>query len=115
MQVPDTPLFLHPATKATADTWYSKRPIGENTTANVTKKMCPEAGMSGHFTGHSLRRTSITRMFRGNVPEKIIKEVSGHRSNAVDQNKVTSVKQKANVSTIIQGKHAIITLQYQKK
>ena len=104
MKVSTTPLFLHPANKIT-DVWYSRRPVGENTIANVTKKLCADAGITGYYTGHSLRRTGITRMFQGDVPEKIIKEVSGHRSNSVDQYKVTSIKQKANVSNIIQGEH----------
>ena len=44
--------------------------------------MSEEAGTSVHYTNHSLRATSTTRLFACNIPEKIIQEKSGHRSLA---------------------------------
>ncbi len=44
------------------------------------KDMCAEAGVSGHKTNHSLRATGASELFEAGVPEKIIKERTGHRS-----------------------------------
>ena len=45
--------------------------------------MCEEAGIHGK-KNHSLRATGASAMFRATVPEKIIREVTGHQSNALD-------------------------------
>ncbi len=47
------------------------------------KRLANEAGIQGKFTNHSLHATGVTHLFDANIPEKVIKEVSGHRSNAV--------------------------------
>ena len=44
------------------------------------KDMCSEAHISGHKTNHSLRATGASELFEAGVPEKIIKERTGHRS-----------------------------------
>ena len=45
----------------------------------MVKDMCREVGIEIR-TNHSLRATGVTSMFRGNVPENIIQNVTGHRS-----------------------------------
>lgn len=42
--------------------------------------MCVEAGISSHKTNHCLRTTGPSELFQAGVPEKIIKERTGHRS-----------------------------------
>ena len=42
--------------------------------------MCKEAGIVGCKTNHSLRATGASELFEAGVPEKIIKEQTGHRS-----------------------------------
>ncbi len=42
-----------------------------------------QAGKSGTFTNHSLRVTAATRMFEGGVEEQLVKEKTGHKSDAV--------------------------------
>ncbi len=49
-----------------------------------------EAGVEGHFTNHSLRATTATRMFQKGVDEQLIKRVTGHKSDAVRLYKRTS-------------------------
>ena len=39
-----------------------------------------EYGIEVRYTNHSLRATAIIRMFNSEVEEKIIAEISGHRS-----------------------------------
>ena len=49
-----------------------------------------EAGIEGKFTNHSLRATCPSRMFDTFVPEKIIKETTGHKSECIRVYKQTS-------------------------
>ena len=65
----------HPATP-----WYSGIPIGKNTLENKLRKMCALAGIEGRVTNHSMRATSVTRMYETGDPEKVIQERTGHRS-----------------------------------
>ena len=55
------------------------------------------------FSNHSLHRTSTTRLFQAGVDRKIIKEFTGHASDAVDKYQVTSEAQKQEMSKIIGG------------
>ncbi len=48
------------------------------------------AGIPGRFTNHSLRMTAATRMFNAGVEEEVVKECTGHKSNAVCAYKRTS-------------------------
>ena len=42
--------------------------------------MCTDAGLSVRYTNHSLRATAVTRIYNTGVPEKIISDISGHKS-----------------------------------
>ena len=41
-----------------------------------------EAGVEGYYTNHSLRATAV-RLFQNDVDDKLIKGVTGHRSDAL--------------------------------
>ena len=45
----------------------------------LVKRMFQEVGTDGK-TNHSLRATGATRLFEANVPDKLIKEQTGHKS-----------------------------------
>ena len=60
--------------------WYTKQRVGYNTLKGFIPKLFATSGLEGLYTNHSLRATSITRMFKADVPEKIIAEKSGHKS-----------------------------------
>ena len=51
---------------------------------NSLKKMMPNiterANVPVRYTNHSLRATAATRMFASGVPEKVVSEVTGHKS-----------------------------------
>ena len=51
-----------------------------------------------------VRRSGTTRMFQGGIDRKIIKEVTGHRSDAIDAYQITSAEQKQRVSDVIAHK-----------
>ena len=67
------------------------------------KELCKTAGLPGYYTNHSLRSTSATSMYQGNVDEQIIQEITGHRSLAVRSYKRTSDSQRKLASNIIFG------------
>ena len=77
----------------------------------MLKDMCHDAGITGHKTNHSLRATGASKLFAAGVPEKIIKERTGHRSLEALHvyERTTSVQHQA-VSTIL-GSSKQVTFQ----
>ena len=90
-------LYLRPKKKFTPSVWFCDQPYGVNSIKNTVKNVCAKAGIVGRFTNHSLRATCASRMYSKEVPEQIIKEVTGHRSECVRTYKRTSevLKEKA--------------------
>ncbi|XP_065185828.1 uncharacterized protein KIAA1958-like [Sycon ciliatum] len=84
--------YLKPLQKPTEQTWFGNVPLGKNTLRCMVADICSRGGLSGFFTNHSLRRTCATQLYDNGVDEQTIKEVTGHRSDAVRQYKVTSEK-----------------------
>ena len=78
-------LYMRPLGKIPDDSkkpWYTRQRVGFNTLKGFITKIFCGTGVDCDYTNHSLRATSITRMFTSKVPEKIIAEKSGHRSLA---------------------------------
>jgi integrase len=46
------------------DIGFKDQAVGENKIGKMIKVMFEEAGINGHFTNHSLRRSKVTRMFQ---------------------------------------------------
>ena len=67
--------------------------------------MLKSAQLDGYFTNHSLRRSSTTHLFQAGVDRKIIKEFTGHSSDAVDKYQITSNEQCKQLSAIIAGEN----------
>ena len=78
--------------------------VGQNTLSKVIKTMLHDARIDGYFTGHSLRRSGTSRLFQAGVDCKLIKEISGHKSDAVDCYAITSKEQRCGLSKIIAEK-----------
>ena len=93
--------YLKSLSKPTPCQWYCEQVVGQQTLSKTIKNLFKEADISGYFTNHSCRRAGTTRMFQGGVNRKIIKELTGHHSDAVDAYAVTSEEQKAEASRII--------------
>ena len=83
-------LYLRPKLRKTPSIWFCDQPYGKNKAGATVKKLCEMAKVEGKFSNHSLRATSASRMFREEVPEQIIKEITGHRSDCVRVYKRTS-------------------------
>ena len=71
--------YVRPLDRITPDslTWYSSTPVGKN--KFIKKDMCTHGGVESR-SNHSLRATGATELYNAGVPEKIIKERTGHRS-----------------------------------
>ena len=64
----------------------------------MVKCLATAAGLTGKFTNHSLRATAASRMYQDGVPEKFIKEITGHKSDVVCCYEHTSDSMKRKVS-----------------
>lgn len=99
--------YLQSKQKLTPIQWYTTKVVGSNTLAKVVKQLLSDAKIDGYFTNHSLRRSAPTRLFQAGVERKLVRELTGHRSDAVDQYQVTSKKQRQYVSEILGSKPTI--------
>ena len=98
-------LYLHPLNKPTPHQWYSDQPLGLNAIYETVKRLVNTVGVSGgKFTNHSLCATAVTRMFNGGIPEKVVKEITGHRSDAVHAYERTALNLKRKACETLQGK-----------
>ena len=83
--------------------WYNWEVLGENSIGKVIGDLMRSAGYEGFFSGHPLRRTDMSRLFQVGVQRKIVKEGTGHTSDAVDSYQITSDHQRSCVSKILQS------------
>ena len=93
--------YLQSRVKFTPSVWYAGQVVGENTISKVVKELMKEAKIEGFFTNHSLRRSGGTRLFNAGIDRKLVKEATGHRSDAVDAYQVTSDEQRSVMSKVI--------------
>ena len=63
--------------------WYTRTPVGHNMLSHTVSCLFEEAGVTGHFTNHSLRATAATRMFDAGSDEQLIMHRTGHNSSVV--------------------------------
>ena len=73
-----------------SDYWYTNRPVGKNT-----------CGVEGNFKNHSIRKSTCTRLFRKGVDPQLIKEQTGHKSEAIMLYKKSNLKQQKEVSDML--------------
>ena len=95
--------YLRPLEKINPAQWYSEMVVGKSTLSKVVSKLLKNANLDGYFTNHSLRRTSATRLFQAGIDTKIVKELTGHVSDALNKYQITSNAQKEQVSMILNG------------
>ena len=95
--------YLRPCKNTLPSVWYCDAPYGINKVRTAVKEMCRQAGIVGKFSNHSLRATCATRMYENSVPEQVIKETTGHRSDCVRTYKRTSDNLKKTASATVSG------------
>ena len=89
--------------KYTPAQWYGSQVVGLNSIKKVVSDISEQANIDRFFTNHSLFCTSATRLFRSGVDRTLIKEFTGHLSDAIDNYQVTSDQQRENISKVIGG------------
>ena len=57
--------------------------------------------MEGNFKNHSMRKSTCTRLFKKGVDPQLIKEQTGHKSEAVMLYKKSNLQQKKEVSDML--------------
>ena len=95
--------YLQPRKKYLPNSWYQNRCAGQNKLRDCIKDMCSKAGFPGFFTNHSLRSTAATKMYRSDIDEQLIMEITGHRSLAVRSYKRTCNAQHKKASNSVFG------------
>ena len=95
--------YLQSLQKLIPTQWYGEQVVGQNTISKVVKTLMSDAKIEGFFTNHSTRRTGGTRLFRAGVDRKLVKEATGHSSDAVNKYQLTSDEQREKMSKIVQG------------
>ena len=83
--------------------WYYALPIEHNQLQQMLKNMCSQAEIDTTLKpNHSLRATSISRLYNASVPEKTIMEKSSHLSTeGVRLYEHISIQQKQEVCTTL--------------
>ena len=98
--------FAKPLDKVPSDArapWFYSVPVGKNTLGGLLADICREAGIEKK-TNHSLRATGATAMFAAGVPEKMIKEVTGHKSSkALEIYERPTVPQRQALANVLNG------------
>ena len=79
---------------------FFKSPVGVNTLAKILPNMCKAVGVKVK-TSHSLRVTCATALFEKGVEEKLIRDRTGHRSNALLRYEKSTSEQNESVSSIL--------------
>ena len=77
--------YLRPAAKVPADPtapWYELAQFGKEKLRTFVATMRQEAGIAPK-SNHSLQATGATALFNAKVLKKIIRHVTGHRSNSL--------------------------------
>ena len=100
---PSSTFYLQPFKRPRPNCWYRSRAAGHNHLSQTLKQLCGTAGITRHFTNHSLRRTCATRLYQQGADEQLIMSITGHRSkDGVRTYKEISGEQQKKVSEMIQ-------------
>ena len=96
-------LYLRSMEKPNPCQWYTTQVVGLNTLKKTVGNLLKDTKFDGYFTNHSLCRNGATRLFQAGVDKKVIREFTGHRSDALNQYEITSDKQRSEVSGVLRG------------
>ena len=103
-------LFMQSKCRPTPKCWYIDMGVGINTIRQTVNELWQLAGTSGgNFHNQSYRSTSATHLVRGNQDNKVVKAISGHRSDVVDRYKHINNEQKRKASAILQNHDKDVT------
>ena len=93
--------YFRPHRKGTFE--YEKSAVGLSTLNKILPdKLCLKANLP-RKTAHCLRITCATRLFQHNVEERLARERTGHKSNALFSYQKPNEKQLDNVSNVLEA------------
>ena len=95
-----TAFYFKPNSKRLA---YDKQVVGINKLNGILPSMCKEAGFKAK-SSHCLRVTCASALFNAGVEEKLIRDPTGHRSNALFKYEKVSEMKSTEVSDILAPK-----------
>ena len=95
-----TAFYFKPNSKCLA---YDKQVVGINKLNGILPSMCKEAGFKAK-SSHCLRVTCASALFNAGVEEKLIRDRTGHRSNALFKYEKVSEMKSTEVSDILAPK-----------
>ncbi len=96
-------LYLHLLKRYTEHIWYSCQPLGIKMLQHVTEKLAACANIPGKRSNHSLCAVGPTQMYSTGMDDKLVRELTRHRLNAVLEYKHTPVQLKHHVSEVLYG------------
>ena len=79
---------------------FDKAPVGVNTLNEILLQMCKAAGIK-RKTSHCLRVTFASSLFNAGVEEKLIRDRTGHCSNALYKYEKASEEKVKEVSAVL--------------
>ena len=79
---------------------FEKSPVGINMLNAILPNMCKEVGIK-RKTAHSLRIACAAKLFNSGVEEKLFRERTGHRSNALLTYEKPSLEKSAKLSNLL--------------
>ena len=63
--------------------------------------MMSDAGTEGHFQNHITRKSTCTRLFQKGVDPQLIKQRTGHKSEAIMRYKKSNIEMRKQVSDML--------------
>lgn len=95
------PFYRRPLENITNQPRFGITPVGVNKIRQFLPQTAAIAELKGHFTAHSGKVTCATTLFHQNIDEQLIKDRTGHRSDAVRSYKRVSENQEKKVSAVL--------------
>ena len=87
----------------TAGMWFKTQPIGHDKLGKMMSDIAKSAGLEGHYTNHSVRKTMCTQLVQAGVPPTIIQQLSGHKNvQSLNNYATASIEQQMGMSSILQ-------------
>lgn len=87
-----------------ADVWYTKVRMGQNTIGNLMKSMASCLRTNKKLTNHSMRKTLVSKLKKSGQPRNIICEITGHaRESSLDDYDEIDENHRKDLSHVISG------------
>ena len=99
------PLYLSIINRPkSADVWYTKVRMGQNTIGNLMKSMASCLRTNKKLTNHSMRKTLVSKLKKSGQPRNVICEITGHaRESSLDDYDEIDENHRKELSHIISG------------